>query len=124
VSSNDSIETGPNGYPVGYDDNGDFVEWIPDEKGQNGGKPWAAVLRRGHESISEEYAKLWEKVWWNRHMGSGERAVGREAARRIEKEYGLDFLEPGDDIEWGICLGKMMALGWVLGMEWEEAGDT
>jgi hypothetical protein len=117
-------QTGPNGYTVGCDDNGDLVEWIPDEGGQNDGKPLPLVLRRGDHSIEKAYERFWDKVWWNRHMSLGEPAAGRDAARGVEEKYGLEFLEPGDDIEWGICLGKMMALAWVLGMEWEAAGDT
>lgn len=74
--------------------------------------------------IGEEYEKLWEKVWWNRHMSDGEPKEGREAAERIVATWGEEFLDPGDDIEWGICLGKMMALVWVLGSDWTEAGDT
>jgi len=116
VSANLKNQTGPNGHPVGYDDNGDFVEWIPDE-----GKPWPLVLRRGDDSIKKAYERFRAKVWWNRHMAHGE---PRDAARGVEEKYGLEFLEPGDDIEWGICLGKMMAVAWVLGMEWDEAGDT
>ena len=121
MSANVTKQTGPNGHTVGYDDDGDFVEWIPDEGGQNGGKPVPLVLRRGVHSIKDAYERFRDKVWWNRHMAHGE---PRDAARGVEEKYGLEFLEPGDDIEWGICLGKMMALAWVLGMEWEDAGDT
>ena len=124
MSANNANQTGPNGHTVGYDDNGDFVEWIPDERGQNDGKPLPLVLRRGDDSIKKAYETFLDKVWWNRHMAHGEPAAGRDGARGVEEKYGLEFLEPGDDIEWGICLGKMMALAWVLGMEWEDAGDT
>jgi hypothetical protein len=124
MSANITNQTGPNGHTVGYDDNGDFVEWIPDEAKQNDGKPWPLVLRRGDDSIKRASERFDAKVWWNRHMAAGEPAAGRDAARGVEEKYGLDFLEPGDDIEWGICLGKKMALAWVLGLEWDEAGDT
>lgn len=79
---------------------------------------------RTKKEILSEHNKLWDKVWWNRHMSFGEPLVGQEPARGIEDRWGKDFLNPGDDIEWGICLGKMMALGWVQGMEWDESGDT
>lgn len=82
------------------------------------------MTRRPTSEISAEYKRFWDKVWWNRHMGGGEPEVGKPAARGLEDRYGKDFLDPGDDIEWGICVGKMMALAWVLGAEWEEAGDT
>ena len=81
-------------------------------------------MTRRNAVVKAEYDRLRDKVWWNRHMGGGEPKVGRIAARCMEDKYGMDFLHPGDDIEWGICLGKMMALAWVLGAEWDEAGDT
>lgn len=49
---------------------------------------------------------------------------GEDVARGIEDRYGKDFLDPGDDIEWGITLGKMMALAWALGSDWDGACDT
>lgn len=125
-------ETGPNGHPVGYDENGDYVEWIPDEDEQNDGQPWAMILRRNDHDISQEYKRLWDKVWWNRHMShhkpgcecSDEPSVGCDAARALVDRYGLEFLDPGDPVEWGIAQGKMMALAWVHGSEWDDSGST
>jgi hypothetical protein len=79
---------------------------------------------RTKETIQKEQQKLWEKVWWNRHMSIGEPEAGRNKARALEDKYGKEWLIPKSEIEWGICLGQMMALAWVLGAEWEEAGDT
>lgn len=84
----------------------------------------ARISVRTETVIRREYSKLWDKVWWNRHMGGGEPTAGQKAAREIEKKYGREYLDPGDDVEWGVCLGKMMALAWVLGADWEGAGDT
>jgi hypothetical protein len=50
--------------------------------------------------------------------------AGRNKARTLEDKYGKEWLIPKSEIDWGICLGKMMALAWVLGAEWNEAGDT
>jgi hypothetical protein len=69
---------------------------------------------RTKETIQKEQQKLWEKVWWNRHMACGEPEAGRNKARTLEDKYGKEFLIPKSEIEWGICLGKMMALAWVL----------
>lgn len=82
------------------------------------------MAKRAYKDIDAEYKRLWDKVWWNRHMAAGEPEVGKGPARGIEDRYGKEFLYPGDDIEWGICLGKMMALAWVLGSDWDGAGDT
>jgi hypothetical protein len=79
---------------------------------------------RSEQEIAAEYKKLFDKVWWNRHMASGEHPGGRDVARGIEDRWGKEYLDPGDDVEWGICLGKMKALAWVLGSDWDGAGDT
>jgi hypothetical protein len=86
------------------------------------------IMKRGatrpEGTIQKEQQKLWDKVWWNRHMACGEPEAGRNKARALEDKYGKEWLIPKSEIEWGICLGKMMALAWVLGAEWDAAGDT
>ena len=37
----------------------------------------------------------------------------------MEAEYGKDNLGPYDDFEWGVVNGKLSALRWVLGEEWD-----
>lgn len=47
----------------------------------------------------------------------GEQVLAARA--RIEARYGKDALEPLDDFELGVINGKLSALRWVLGDEWD-----
>ena len=92
---------------------------------------------------------LFRQVWHNRHMNlrfkvnSGDvRIVTKEefdklagyhpevvvdtiwqgalkSAKRTENEVGRELLGPWDDFEWGMINGKLSAIRWVLGDEWD-----
>jgi hypothetical protein len=48
-----------------------------------------------------------------------ETSVARKSARKVEKRYGLKKLGPWDDFDWGMMNGKLSALRWVLGDDWD-----
>jgi hypothetical protein len=92
---------------------------------------------------------LFRQVWYNRHwdlrceIESGKHKVVTEAewkkypkrhqkmtidtvwqralaaAKRTEEEVGIENLGPWSDFEWGMLNGKLSALRWVTGSEWD-----
>ncbi len=44
----------------------------------------------------------------------------KKSAKRVEKIYGKKNLLPDDDFEWGMINGKLSAIRWLLGEEWDS----
>lgn len=104
--------------------------------------------RRLSEIMEAEHL-LFRQVWYNRHWNlriaidrGKHKVVTREewekhpkrhnritvdtiwegalaAAKRTEEEVGLENLGPWSDFEWGMINGKLSALRWVMGSEWD-----
>ena len=103
---------------------------------------------RSLSDILDSEHLLFHKVWYNRHwslrteIAEGKRRVVPEkdysqnpycqdqtldsvweqalaAAKRTENEVGLENLGPWDDFAWGMINGKLSALRWVLGDDWD-----
>lgn len=82
---------------------------------------------RNLEEIQEAEQELYDRIWYNRSIGhelkadDPERIRGLAAAgrKRVEETYGVETLGPYDDFEWGMLSGKLSALRWVLGSEWD-----
>ncbi|MFZ1011391.1 MAG: hypothetical protein WAN65_31430, partial [Candidatus Sulfotelmatobacter sp.] len=99
---------------------------------------------RSLTEIVETIGELIDKVWYNRHKVREECiedgiiklvpkgapndphtihddiwAGALKAAKRVERKYGIDNVGPWTDFEWGMLNGKLSALRWVLGDEWD-----
>lgn len=120
---------GPNGFRTGYNDEGDFVEWLPPDESSD--EEYPMILRRSDEAIQAEYDELWEKVWYYRNRirmekqgrDTHELPQSEETMKDIEAKYGAENLLY-DDSDWGLIQGRLSALAWVMGSEWDESLDT
>jgi hypothetical protein len=103
---------------------------------------------RGLTEILEAEDLLFNQVWYDRHWGlrtgveegrikvvdketyprppGARETVQRDvwkgalrSARRVERRYGKKNLGPWSDFEWGMINGKLSALRWVLGDDWD-----
>lgn len=85
------------------------------------------------KQIVDAASELCDKVWYNRHLclrekiEAGEESVDEEvwkgaliSAEAMRLKYGDASLGPYDDFDWGMINGKLSALRWVLGEDWDE----
>ncbi len=108
---------------------------------------WTEEPRRLTE-ILEAMDILFHQVWYNRHQVHKQKIergkvkiveketfpvkdhlqrpiqrnvweMAQKAAKRVEKQYGQENLGPWTDFEWGMINGKLSALRWVLGDDWD-----
>jgi hypothetical protein len=90
-----------------------------------------SALRRVSEIITVEH-ELFDRLWYGRSPASvsDERPAdytpelwetARAAALRIEEQYGIELLhkDTKSQFDWGMLSGKISAIRWVLGAEWD-----
>jgi hypothetical protein len=93
------------------------------------------VLKNHHrpeKEIVRAENELFDRVWYYRRMirldksRRGEKGytretfkVGKEAARKVLKKYGRSIAGPHSDFDWGFLQGKLSAIRWALGDEWD-----
>jgi hypothetical protein len=92
---------------------------------------WEEVPRTFTEILEIE-KELYDRIWYNRHQNRVYKAkhgidgvtkkdveLGKVAAKEKEEKYGKANLGPYDDFEWGMLNGKLSAIRWVTGSEWD-----
>lgn len=87
--------------------------------------------RRSDIEILDALEEFFDKIWYDRHQVLVHRVtegrsidpsileVAKQAARQVEQKYGKDQLGPWSDFEWGMLNGKLSALRWVMGDDWD-----
>ena len=84
------------------------------------------------EDVLEAENMFFDKIWFDRHLSLEYRIEqgmedvnpeiwqgAMESARKVIEKYGEENLGPYRDFEWGMLYGKLSALRWVLGDEWD-----
>jgi len=83
---------------------------------------------RTRAEIEAAEMEMIERIWYDRSRTSDDgettaiEIVPEIMAKReeVEKRYGKDSLEPMSDFDWGMLNGKLSALRWVIGDEWDN----
>jgi hypothetical protein len=84
------------------------------------------------KAILKAEAEFFDRVWYDRKLvlleliNEGRETIPPDiekgmfkAMREVEKKYGKNNLGPYDKFEWGMINGKLSALRWVLGDDWD-----
>ena len=87
---------------------------------------------RSMKKVLEAEEEYFDKIWYNRHFCLARNVelglttiddeiwnTALKTRKRIEDKYGKENLLPHDDFEWGMMNGKLSALRWILGEEWD-----
>lgn len=86
---------------------------------------------RSLNEILEAEGEFFDRVSFNRQLVREDRKQGAEATIEnlmstvaetrplVVERYGLENLGPYSDFDWGMINGKLSALRWVLGSEWD-----
>jgi hypothetical protein len=87
---------------------------------------------RGQDEVEKEIETLLDRIWYNRHqvlkdqLEKGETTVDPNiwqgalaSAKAVEQKYGEENLWHDSDFDWGMVNGKLSALRWVIGEDWD-----
>lgn len=84
---------------------------------------------RSVKAILKAEEEFVDRIWYDRQqalirLGKAKTRAAfirgmQASARIVEKKYGKKNLGPHNDFEWGMLNGKLSALRWVLGEDWD-----
>ncbi len=83
---------------------------------------------RNWEEIREAEEEMFDRVWYERKLvgmqregpeGEHYRELSASGRAQVEAKYGAENLGPYTEFEWGMINGKLSALRWVTGSEWD-----
>lgn len=90
------------------------------------------IAPRSMEEVADVVEEFFEKIWFDRHLSLRYKveqgietvdpqiwAGALKSAEKVIRKYGEENLGPYSDFEWGMLNGKLSALRWVLGEEWD-----
>lgn len=88
--------------------------------------------KRTAEEIHSMIDEFTDRIWYCRHQTSKHKVEKKQSevepeiwkdallqAKMLEKKYGIENLAPHGDFERGMLNGKLSALRWVVGCEWD-----
>lgn len=96
------------------------------------------ATNRTQAEIDAAWQECWDKVWWIRHRDLLDRiangqipepgpqsgfAQGKLGAASLETQYGREELDKAWQ-EADLWLGRLSALTWLSGIDWDESMDT
>jgi predicted nucleic acid-binding protein len=122
-------------------------EFAPEELEEHNYQASGMPEPRTFSEISDAIDLLWDQIWYNRHKVHEEKIkdggiklvakrelgdlfdltketsevwkAAQKSALRVENRRGIENLGPWTDFEWGMLNGKLSALRWILGDEWD-----
>ncbi len=110
---------------VDFQSKGDIDIGMPDDDEYE-------IIPRSMEEVANGTDEFVEKIWFDRHLSLRYRveqgmetidpkiwAGALKSAERVIQKYGEENLGPYSSFEWGMLNGKLSALRWVLGEEWD-----
>lgn len=86
------------------------------------------INMRSERAVIRAEQEIFDRVWYYRRLVALSRArgeelrkwdVGKAPARKLLKRYGPSIGKLKSDFDWGFLQGKMSAIRWVLGDEWD-----